>query len=89
VAFILVLGTGDESRAGNRQLEVMRSRYHHLNPGWNPSMATYGATGAALSVGLFGAGALWPPIRRSRPTSSGCTAAPAGRAAVAAVAAVV
>jgi uncharacterized protein (TIGR04222 family) len=59
VAIVLLLGTGRQSRAGQRALAAMRARHGHLSPRSDPSLATYGATGAAMSVALFGAVALW------------------------------
>jgi uncharacterized protein (TIGR04222 family) len=43
----------------NRILGQIRSSHQYLEPSQSPSWAVYGATGAGLSVALFGAGALW------------------------------
>jgi uncharacterized protein (TIGR04222 family) len=59
VAVVLLLAVGEQSRAGERALTAMQLRYAHLSPRSNPALATYGATGAAMSVALFGAFALW------------------------------
>jgi uncharacterized protein (TIGR04222 family) len=47
------------SRAAQRQLKRVWRANFHLHPVSRPSLATYGAPGAALAVGLFGAAALW------------------------------
>jgi uncharacterized protein (TIGR04222 family) len=47
------------TRRGKRMLRRLRDRHAHLAPKLSPSWATYGATGAALGVALFGTAALW------------------------------
>jgi uncharacterized protein (TIGR04222 family) len=47
------------TRRGTRMLARLRRRHAHLSPKQSPSWATYGATGAALGVALFGTAALW------------------------------
>jgi uncharacterized protein (TIGR04222 family) len=47
------------SRAGRAALDRVRRRGAHLDPKKSPAWATYGATGAALGVALYGTAALW------------------------------
>jgi uncharacterized protein (TIGR04222 family) len=56
---LVLLGAPQPSRAAKRLLKRLRSGYAHLAPRNAPAWATYGGTGAALGVALFGAGALW------------------------------
>jgi uncharacterized protein (TIGR04222 family) len=59
---VLVLGlraVGVKSRAARRVLATRRSEARHLAPSQHPAWSTYGPSGAALGVGLFGASALW------------------------------
>ena len=57
-AFAL-LNTPRVTRSGKRMLTKMRNDVRHLSPSQSPSWSTYGPQAAALSVGLFGVGALW------------------------------
>ena len=48
-----------KSRAARKLLDTYRRDSRHLAPSRRPAWSTYGPSGAALGVGLFGAGALW------------------------------
>ncbi|GAA2582922.1 hypothetical protein GCM10010399_10820 [Dactylosporangium fulvum] len=58
VAFLL-LNVPRVSASGKRLLNTMRRESHHLHPRQSPAWSTYGPQAAALSVGLFGVGAIW------------------------------
>lgn len=45
--------------AGQRALAEARQRNHALSPGMKPSWSSYGPDKAALSIGVFGAAAMW------------------------------
>jgi uncharacterized protein (TIGR04222 family) len=47
------------SAAGRAALVELRSHSTHLSPVLTPSWTTYGATGAALGVAIYGTAALW------------------------------
>jgi uncharacterized protein (TIGR04222 family) len=47
------------SRAGRSVLAQVRGQNRHLAPKQRPSWSTYGVTGAAMGVALYGAAALW------------------------------
>jgi uncharacterized protein (TIGR04222 family) len=47
------------TRAGRRLLEAEQERLSYLRPAERPAFATYGPAAVALSVALFGTGALW------------------------------
>jgi uncharacterized protein (TIGR04222 family) len=47
------------TRSGRAALAELRTRNRHLDPRQTPAWATYGATGAAMGVALYGAAALW------------------------------
>jgi uncharacterized protein (TIGR04222 family) len=47
------------TRSGRAALAEVRTRNRHLDPRQSPSWATYGATGAAMGVAIYGAAALW------------------------------
>lgn len=47
------------SRAGRSALARLRNGNAHLNPKQSPAWATYGVTGAALGVAIYGTAALW------------------------------
>ncbi|MEO3929416.1 TIGR04222 domain-containing membrane protein [Micromonosporaceae bacterium B7E4] len=47
------------TRAGNWALATLRTEHAHLAPSQQPAWSTYGPTGAAMSVALFGPAALW------------------------------
>jgi uncharacterized protein (TIGR04222 family) len=57
----LLLRRGGPRRtsAARRALAELRRRNIHLAPASRPAVATYGATGAAMGVALFGVGSLW------------------------------
>ncbi|MDY7088914.1 MAG: TIGR04222 domain-containing membrane protein [Actinomycetota bacterium] len=62
-AFILTLtllrGRRYATDAANRSMRDLRRKHDHLAPRHNPSYATYGATGAAMGVALYGGAALY------------------------------
>jgi hypothetical protein len=47
------------TRAGRRLLEAEQGCLSYLRPAERPAFATYGPSAVALSVALFGTGALW------------------------------
>ncbi|WDZ84176.1 TIGR04222 domain-containing membrane protein [Micromonospora cathayae] len=47
------------TRAGRQALSSLRTHYRYLAPASAPAYGTYGAAGAAMSVAVFGAAALW------------------------------
>src|SRR5690606_8271839 len=47
------------TRSGRATLTELRTRNRHLDPGHSPAWATYGATGAAMGVALYGGAAFW------------------------------
>ena len=47
------------SRAGDEALRQLADDHHALSPAMRPDWQVYGPAGAALSVGVFGVGALW------------------------------
>jgi uncharacterized protein (TIGR04222 family) len=59
VELVFLVGrTPARTKAGDKVLLQHTGRHEHLEPSLNPSWQTYGASGAALGVALFGAGAL-------------------------------
>ena len=58
ITLLMFIVGAEQSRVAEHAVEEMRYRYSHLRPWNNPSLATYGAPAAAMSVGLFGAMAL-------------------------------
>jgi uncharacterized protein (TIGR04222 family) len=54
-----LLAVPSRNRAAEQVVALLRGRNAHLDPRSQPSMALYGAAGAAMAVGLFGASALW------------------------------
>jgi uncharacterized protein (TIGR04222 family) len=59
VTAFLLLRVPRQTADARRYLADQRRKQRHLRPQMAPSWATYGATGAAMGVGLFGAAALW------------------------------
>lgn len=59
VALLQLARAPRRTRAGERALVSLRTEHHALAPTMRPDWAVYGATGAALGVGLFGTQALW------------------------------
>ncbi|MFG2100279.1 TIGR04222 domain-containing membrane protein [Micromonospora echinaurantiaca] len=59
VAFLILVRAPYRTRAGRAALRTLRQRHVHLAPASSPAYATYGATGAAMGVALFGTAALW------------------------------
>jgi uncharacterized protein (TIGR04222 family) len=57
--WMLVRASATRTRAASTGLQRMRHTNAHLAPAQRPSYATYGATGAAMGVALYGAGALY------------------------------
>lgn len=47
------------TRAGDEALRRLADDHHVLSPAMRPDWQVYGPAGAALSVGVFGVGALW------------------------------
>ncbi|GEL19705.1 TIGR04222 domain-containing membrane protein [Pseudonocardia asaccharolytica] len=47
------------SKLGDRTLAQLRREHHSLAPAMKPDWTAYGATSAALAVGVFGMSALW------------------------------
>jgi uncharacterized protein (TIGR04222 family) len=47
------------SPAGRAALKEARSRNYHLSPRQSPAWSTYGPTGVAMGVALFGSATLW------------------------------
>jgi uncharacterized protein (TIGR04222 family) len=47
------------TRAADKGLAALRKQHAYLSPGQSPSYATYGATGAAMGVALYGTAALY------------------------------
>jgi uncharacterized protein (TIGR04222 family) len=56
---LLLLAVPSRNRAADAEVAGLRTRNSYLDPRSRPSMAFYGATGAAMAVGLYGAAALW------------------------------
>ncbi|HEX2314402.1 MAG TPA: TIGR04222 domain-containing membrane protein [Thermomonospora sp.] len=56
-AFLLMV-VPDGVRAGDRAVELSRTRHRHLDPSMSPAWTTYGAEVAALGVALYGVPAL-------------------------------
>jgi uncharacterized protein (TIGR04222 family) len=57
---VIVLTRGQRiTKRGKRALGSLRAQYAHLSPASQPAWGLYGATGAAMAVGLFGGAALW------------------------------
>ncbi|WP_027660047.1 TIGR04222 domain-containing membrane protein [Salinispora fenicalii] len=59
VVTILLFQRPWRTRTADRVLRRLHHRHTHLAPRHNPAYATYGATGAAMGVALFGTAALW------------------------------
>jgi uncharacterized protein (TIGR04222 family) len=59
VTAFLLLRVPRQTADARRYLAEQRRKQRHLQPQMAPSWATYGAAGAAMGVGLFGASALW------------------------------
>jgi uncharacterized protein (TIGR04222 family) len=65
VLLTLLIGVGQSrsaprrTRAGDEALRRLADDHHALSPAMRPDWTVYGPTGAALSVGVFGVGALW------------------------------
>ena len=47
------------TRAGDAALRRLADEHHALSPAMRPDWGVYGPAGAALSVGVFGVGAVW------------------------------
>ncbi|MFY1637771.1 TIGR04222 domain-containing membrane protein [Solwaraspora sp. WMMB335] len=59
VGLVLVFSVPRRTRAARRALADLRRRYGYLSPASRPALGMYGATGAAMGVGLFGVASLW------------------------------
>jgi uncharacterized protein (TIGR04222 family) len=55
----VLLAVPRRSAAGKRAIAQARTTHGHLAPNQSPAWATYGVTGAAMGVALFGTAALW------------------------------
>ncbi|MEV4714735.1 TIGR04222 domain-containing membrane protein [Micromonospora sp. NPDC049374] len=56
---VLLVRVPRRTRAAEAALRTLRQRNRHLAPTANPAYATYGATGAAMAVALYGTASLW------------------------------
>ena len=65
IAVVLALGiflltrTRQQTQAGRAALDDLRSRHTYLAPSDSPSYATYGASGAAMGIALYGVGTMY------------------------------
>ena len=59
LAVAFLISVPPTSRAGRAALAQLRSRNAHLYPRQSPAWATYGSTGAALGVAIYGTAAIW------------------------------
>jgi uncharacterized protein (TIGR04222 family) len=63
IALILTISLYRKTRrathAADKGMTALRRQHDYLSPGHSPSYATYGATGAAMGVALFGAASLY------------------------------
>jgi uncharacterized protein (TIGR04222 family) len=59
VIVVLVRANAAQTYVARRGLRDLRRRHAHLSPRLSPSYATYGASGAAMGVALFGASSLY------------------------------
>jgi uncharacterized protein (TIGR04222 family) len=59
VALMLARAGVAQTHAATRMLRDLRRRHTHLSPNVSPSYATYGASGVAMGVALFGASSLY------------------------------
>lgn len=59
VAVLLLATAPRRSRNGDRLLAAMRTQFDRYAPAHRPDWTMYGASAAALGVGLYGASALW------------------------------
>ncbi|MFV2020949.1 TIGR04222 domain-containing membrane protein [Micromonospora sp. LOL_023] len=55
----LTVAVPPTTRTGRRAVSELRRNHRHLSPSNRPAYATYGMTGAAMGVALFGTAALW------------------------------
>lgn len=58
-AIVMLSSTPRRTRLGDRTLAQLRSGRHDLDPELKPDWVVYGASAAALGVGLYGLDALW------------------------------
>jgi uncharacterized protein (TIGR04222 family) len=56
---ILLFSVPRRTRAARKALGTLRATHTHLSPASSPAYSTYGATGAAMGVALFGGASLW------------------------------
>jgi len=59
ISFKLATKTRVATHAATKGLTTLRRQHDYLSPRQSPSYATYGATGAAMGVALFGAASLY------------------------------
>ena len=59
IAVVLLVAAPRRTKQGDRTLARLRDEQHDLSPGMRPDWTVYGPEGAALSVGIFGTGAMW------------------------------
>jgi uncharacterized protein (TIGR04222 family) len=59
VTVVQAVSTPRRTRAGDMALRRLADDHHALSPAMRPDWGVYGPAGAALSVGVFGVGALW------------------------------
>jgi uncharacterized protein (TIGR04222 family) len=59
VTLMLLAGTPTQTRAARTAVRTLRTQHVHLSPSASPAYRTYGATGAAMGVALFGSAALY------------------------------
>lgn len=80
---MLAKASTTKTKAAGRAVRDLQKRNRHLAPSQQPAYATYGATGAAMGVALFGAGALFAmdpafaaeaEIQRAAATGAGSSA---------------
>ena len=59
VGVLLVVRVPRRTRGGDALLRRLAADHHALAPSMRPDWEVYGPAGAALSIGVFGVGALW------------------------------
>ncbi|MEE6256911.1 TIGR04222 domain-containing membrane protein [Plantactinospora sonchi] len=87
LCLVLLFAVPRQTRAAKTVLRRMRARYHHLSPVHSPAYATYGVTGAAMGIAVFGTVALFEldlafameaEIQRSAASGAGASAGGGG-----------
>jgi uncharacterized protein (TIGR04222 family) len=59
VALVMLFRVPRRTTAANTAVRSLRERHMYLSPAQSPAYATYGASGAAMGIALFGAGSLY------------------------------